>query len=286
MAILLFTTTDIRSPRRPEFVRLLSSILASENAAADLRHYVLLQNCLPDELGAYRAKAPACCRMVAVPGRLSLAEARNQLMALALEERSLQRDDIVGFPDDDCWFPPRFLDRLAGIFADRQALDLLICRVSLEPDLASSSTDSVMPASAPQVVRLSSSNNMFLRGSLVASIGSFDTGLGLGTSAGGGEDTDYAIRAFLNGSETGIIDRALVGHPAPDRDSAAKYFRGALIVLARYARSRPDLTREFLRKLLVGGYFFARGKLSARIYGQALREAVPGLRRAVTPRAA
>ena len=280
MAILLFTTTDIRGSRGPDFTRLMASVAANQETVDGLQHYVLLQNCLPDEVNAYRSVAPACCRFTAVPGRLSISEARNRLMVHAQREQPLERDDIVGFPDDDCWLPEGFLARLTEVFAVRRSLDLFICRVSLDPDTEPFGPDSVMPASARQVVRLSTSNNIFLRASLVAPVGPFDPGLGLGTPAGGGEDTDYAIRVFLKGSSAGIIDRPLVGHPVPDRSSAAKYFRGAMIVLARHARRRPDLMIEFLRKILVGIYFFARGKLTAKTYRGALRDGARAFRSA------
>ena len=48
------------------------------------------------------------------------------------------------------------------------------------------------------------------------------------------------------------------------RSNETKY-RGALIVLARHAGRRPALMFEFLRKLLVGGYFVLRRKLSPRL---------------------
>jgi hypothetical protein len=118
---------------------------------------------------------------------------------------------------------------------------------------------------------------MFLRGALVASIGPFDPNLGLGTPAGGGEDTDFAIRAYLRARQSGIVDLALVGHATPDRLSAAKYFHGALVVLSSHALERPALAFEFLRKLLVGVYFIADGKLAPRGYFAALRDGARAL---------
>ncbi len=235
-----------------------------------VRHHVLLQNCGPAVLARQRGAAPAHRRIEAVEGRLSLSAARNRLMDAAFREEPAGRDDIVGFPDDDCWFPAGFLARVAGVFGSRPALDLVVCRCARAPDPAVFDASDLAPVSARAIVRLSSSNTMFLRGSLPGPVGDFDPGLGLGTPAGGGEDTDYVIRAFLRSREAGFIDRALVGHPEPDRDSAAKYFRGAFIVLARHARSRPALTREFLRKLLVGLYFIGRGQLSPGTYTRAL----------------
>jgi hypothetical protein len=270
VTVLLFTTTDLRAHRGEDYERLLASVDAGAGTGVPIRHYVLLQNCGPDALTRHREAAPIYRRIEAVEGRLSLSAARNRLMAAASREEPAGYSDIVGFPDDDCWFPSGFLARLQCIFAARPALDLVVCRCAREPDTTTFDSSDLTPVSARAIVRLSSSNNIFLRGSLPGSVGGFDPALGLGTPAGGGEDTDYVIRAFLQSRETAFIDRALVGHPEPDRDSAAKYFHGAFIVLARHARSRPALTREFLRKVLVGLYFIGRGKLSPFTYGRAL----------------
>jgi hypothetical protein len=283
MTVLLFTTTDVSGPRGADFERLLASVDASVQAGLPIRHFVLLQNCNPEALERHRAEAPPYRRVDAVAGRLSLSAARNRMLAAARVEAPAGPDDIVGFPDDDCWLPSGFLARLIEVFRARPMLDLLLCRVALDPNTAQFDARSVVPASASAVVRQSNSNNMFLRGSLLDPVGDFDPALGLGTPAGGGEDTDYVIRVFLRSKEAGLIDRPLVGHPVPDRDSAAKYFRGAFIVLARHARRRPALARELLRKLLVGLYFIAQGRLSVKTYSVALSDGLRAWRMAPLP---
>ena len=281
MTVLLFTTTDLNSSRGADFERLLASVDAAAAAGVPVRHSVLLQNCGPAALARHREGAPAHRRFEAVEGAVSISGARNRQMKAASREAPASGGDIVGFPDDDCWFPSGFLARLEAVFAARPALDLVVCRCARAPDTASFGAGDTRPVSARAVVRLSSSNTMFLRGSLLGPVGGFDPALGLGTPSGGGEDTDYVIRAFLRSREAGFIDRALVGHPEPDRASTAKYFRGAFIVLARHAGSRPALTREFLRKVLVGLYFIGCGNLSPGTFGRALGD---GLRARRGPR--
>jgi hypothetical protein len=124
--------------------------------------------------------------------------------------------------------------------------------------------EEIRPAAVRDVVRLTTSNSLFLRGSTFLRVGTFDPELGVGTINGSAEDTDYAIRALLIAGRAGKVDRALVAHAEPDLASAAKYYRGALIVLARHARRRPALMFEFVRKIMVGGYFAARRKLPPR----------------------
>ncbi|MBV9077398.1 MAG: glycosyltransferase family 2 protein [Methylobacteriaceae bacterium] len=270
MTIHLFTTSDLKQPRWDDLERLLASVAASSRDLA-IRHHLLLQNCDEAGLARLRARAPGCCRLTALPGRVSLSEARNRLLAAAWDEGPPAADDVVGFPDDDCWLPEGWLAEVDRLFTSHERLDVLVCRVSLDP-VAPDAAPPLRPAAARDVVRMASSNSMFLRAPLVREIGPFDPELGLGTAAGGGEDTDYVIRAYLAGRETGFIDSPLVGHPPPSRDTAAKYYRGAFLVLARHARRQAALRREFLRKILVGLYFAGRGKLSLRDYGAALRE--------------
>lgn len=275
MTLILFTTTDLAGGRDRDFRRLLASVERSRDVA--VRHYVLLQNASEEALALCRSEAPAACRIFAISGRASVSAARNRLIAEACTEQVPAEGDVVAFPDDDCWFPDGFLARLHRTFAEATTLDLLVCRMSLDPRADEFRSRDAEPIAAHQVVRMSSSNNMFLRGSLAGGLGAFDEGLGLGSPAGGGEDTDYALRAYLGARRAGLLDQPLVGHPVPDRASAAKYFRGAMTVLARHARARPTLARECARKVLVGGWFVGSGRLAASEYLIGLRDGAGAL---------
>ncbi len=261
MTLILFSTTDLKGARQAEFGRLLRSL--GRNALGDepVRSYVLLQNCSDEELAVLRAHAPACCHLMARAGRCSLSAARNLLIEAAIAQEAFGPDDIVGFPDDDCWLPDHLAASLAATFAGSERLDLLICRIAPDPGLAAFGPGAMRPAAMREVVRVATSNSMFVRGPAFLRLGRFDESLGVGTPNGGAEDTDFVIRAFLAARQSGFVDRAVVAHAAPDRNSAAKYYRGALIVLARHAHRNPALFYEFLRKLLVGGYFTLCGRL-------------------------
>lgn len=272
MTILLFATTDTKGSRADAFERLTASVAASRDAVRDLRFYVLLQNCDAAEHGRLQAAAPAWCRMLAVPGRVSASAARNGLIKIALAEAPARHDDLVAFPDDDAWLPEGLVGALAAMFDRRPELDVLLCRVSPRPDTAPFDVDAVVPLSLVQLVRTTMASNMFMRGSIMTRVGLFDPGLGVGTPAGGGEDTDYMLRAALTAGRSGFIDRALVGHPIPGNAKKATYYGSGLTVLARYARAHPALMWEFRRKILVGLYFVLRGMVPPRRYGHALRE--------------
>lgn len=65
---------------------------------------------------------------------------------------------------------------------------------------------------------------MFLRASLAAQLGHFDETLGLGTPAGSGEDTDYAMRAWHMARRTLYYDAPLIGHRDKDMAGRTRYY--------------------------------------------------------------
>ena len=263
MTIHLVTTSDVKGNRRGDLIRLHQTVAASSIAISEeVRLSLLLQNCTAEECEAYRDVAPAYCSVTSIPGSCSLSAARNHLLRVIQSKTPLLDHDIVGFPDDDCWFPADFLPSLSLAFRDRADLEVLFCRSSCHPDEGAFFPDEMVTASIPQIVRLSSSNNVFYRASALRAVGLFDPDLGLGTPIGGSEDTDYIIRCALAVGACSFIDRRLVGHAEPNRASAVKYFRGSLVVLTRYADRQPRLLLEFLRKICVGLVFAMQGSIS------------------------
>lgn len=278
MSFILFTTTDLASGRQAEFWRLVSSLRRNADRGIDIKSYILFQNCSAEQLADLGPKLPEFCAPMSTPGRLSLSAARNMMLERARNEHIWDEDDLAGFPDDDAWLPDQVAACLIKVFSHSDKLDLLICRVSLKPDKRAFNASDVGPVSTSQIVRVTTSNSMFIRGTLIPHLGDFDPALGVGTLNGGGEDTDFVIKAYLAARTSGLIDRPIIGHPEPDVASAAKYFRGGLVVLARHARSHPDLMREFVRKIAVGGYFILRQKVSLSTFFASSREAVHAFR--------
>ncbi len=263
MTIYLFTTTDFKGSRSQDLARYLRSLQAQNISPGSIESYLLLQNCSLEQREMFRTKLPDYCHLLNDPSVLSLSSARNRLLDAFQATRIMNQDDVVGFPDDDCWLPDGFAASLSDTFHLLPFLGLVICGVSLQPEPGVFDKSDVRLARIAEVVRLASSNCMFVRGDLAQRVGYFDPGLGLGTPAQGGEDTDFIIRAFLKTSYAGIIDRELIGHRKPDSASKARYYVGGLLVLARYGKQSPGLMWEFCRKFLVGLYFVTSGRLSA-----------------------
>lgn len=259
MTIRLITTSDAAGPRAHDLRRLLASVEANAAVAREpIRMHLLLQN-QPADVPA--GTFPAWCTVSTIGGRCSLSAARNHVLRPLLRDGLVADADLIGFPDDDCWLPSHVLGHVVDVFRRRADLGVFLCRCSLSPD-DDAAAPPIRRATVPQIVRLSSSNTGFYRGHVLKAAGLFDESLGLGTSIGGSEDTDFVIRASFVAGETGFVDRALVGHAAPSRDSAVRYFRGSLVVLARHAHRSPGLALELARKLCVGMVFAARRRMT------------------------
>jgi hypothetical protein len=275
MRVILFTTTNMQGGRSSQIERMVNSVAAQLSDSFEIQIHMLLQNAKSIDVERIRQWAPSFCRIKAIPNQVPLSAARNMLLSQVVRYDQLGDADVVGFPDDDCWLPAPFLSNLVEVFSAHRDVDFFVCGLSLQPEPSRFHVEALRDARASRVVRVGSSNNIFLRGTLVGSLGAFDTTLGLGTPNHGGEDTDYAVRAFLQARSTKFVEAPLVGHQSSDLASAAKYFQGALIVLARYALQHRDLAKEFSRKFLVGIYLVLRGKLTPSRY---LGAAIAGMR--------
>ncbi len=267
MRFLLLTTTDLAGGRNVVLARMLASVAAQ---GADVSLRLLAQNCHAQALARLKTRLPPFVQADGIASRVSLSSARNRLLR-SLHARDLTADTIIGFPDDDCWYPEGFLPRLAAFFADHPAADLFVCGYGSHP-IGFDADVNIRRASALRVVRTVMSSSMFLRGTNRAAAEAFDERLGLGAPFNGGEDTDFAIRAFLHGRDAYVTSLPLVGHPDTDLRTLGKYYRGTALALAKHAKRRPALLIEFLRKLLVGVVLLGRGEIGLRDFAPSLRE--------------
>ena len=263
MKVTLLTTSNLKSARRDALDRMVAAAAASRNPGNDLRLHLLFQNAaagdaLPD--------MPDFVTVSTAPAAMSLSRARNRLLAALRTENAMPADGIVAFPDDDAWYPPGLLDRVTAAFGASDDLDLWFCRYASAPDRTGAAA---RPATVRDVIRHASSNTIFLRGAVARAL-DFDESLGVGTPAGSGEDTDYAVRAFLAGRRASFTDAPLIGHRDKDVALRARYYPGGLEVLARHAARSPDLRREHLRKIGVGLYLGLRGELPLRVFARSL----------------
>jgi hypothetical protein len=262
MNVVLISTCDMKSGRGDVLARMLASVeRAAPNIAGRVRLFLLLQRC-PKRMRTKFA-APSFARIESSEGLMSLSGARNLLLAIAFREDLDWENTVLAFPDDDGWYPPATLETIVNAFTRDRQLDFWFCRYAAAPEPAGApGQPAARQPGLAEVVRRASSNTIFLRGSLARQVCRFDEELGVGTHNGSGEDTDVALRAFILARRTLYLDAAAVGHRDPDPALRSRYYRGSLTVLASYVGARPGVLREFLRKLLIGGYLVARKELS------------------------
>lgn len=132
----------------------------------------------------------------------------------------LAQGDVVGFPDDDCWFPRDLISQVTAWFTRSSEYDFLCCSAR---DEGSKRGALRWPRRSQPIERESVLNTcicfaFFIRRSAFAAVGGFDETMGPGaqTPFQCGEETDLALR-LLNNSHHGWFERNFnVYHPQKD----------------------------------------------------------------------
>ena len=179
---------------------------------------------------------PASCDILAAPvslvelrtgGRTALSKARNL---------GLRRDlgDIVAFPDDDCWYEPNLLEKIAAYFHGNPDVDC-ICTNVYDPDknlpYGKRPVGVTRTITFANVFMLGISVGIFVRKEALLRAGAyFDETLGAGTPIGSGEETELLARLLSAGCRIEYSGDLLVYHPvlAYSSDDIHKYYRYGL----------------------------------------------------------
>jgi hypothetical protein len=176
------------------------------------------------------------------------------------------RADVIAFPDDDCYYPPDLLRRVAEMLNAHPEWDGLIGKpVDAEGHDAPGRWHS-RPGALTRfnLWHRAISYAVFLRADTVRSIGSFDETLGAGADGRAGEETDYLLRGLAAGCSLHYDPSVRVHHPAvspaPD-ERIEKAFA--------YGRATGWLLREHGLPLWFRSYVCARPLAGA--VGQACR---------------
>lgn len=125
------------------------------------------------------------------------------------------RGALVGFPDDDCWYPQDLVARLIALFAADPAVDVLTGRTTDAAGVDSLglflSADAAIDKA--NIWLIGNSNSLFLRIDAARRAGGFDETLGVGatTPFKSGEETDFLLRVLATGAK-GRYRRDLVVH--------------------------------------------------------------------------
>lgn len=202
---LVLATVD----RTSEVDRLLASL--AEQKYRDFEVVVVDQN--PDErLAGIIASYATSLSIARIRAQRGLSKARNVGLARVF-------GDVIGFPDDDCWYSTDVLAMVARTLEAHPDWGGLTGRLD---DGSGAATGMRFQASAGRiglgnVWTCGVSAAMFLRKEVVMATGHFDEelGLGSGTRFGSGEETDYLVRAIRRGSDLRYSPDLIVYHPNP-----------------------------------------------------------------------
>ena len=222
-------------------------------------------------------------RLAGIPVRHLRAEQPNLSAARNLGIEAAQ-GSWVAFPDDDCWYEPDCLARMAAAIAEHADVQGWVAswvEVGSQPE-----------ASHPFDARVfrafrggdASSITLFLRIDAVRRIAGFDARIGVGRIYGAGEETDLVIRLLDDGATIRRLPQARVHHhhsheqPLLTRPALAgvrKRERGVGALYAKH-RLRPaviarGLTGPILRALVdrrpLHALMFAGAVIAGRIDG-------------------
>jgi len=127
----------------------------------------------------------------------SLSEARNILIDELRRKDLVKLNDIVCFADDDGSWQENFHQRIYSAFSKDEKLVLGGYFPSeFERDTIRFPEVNHPSLSMDQVLKMTSSLGIYMRGDLFLKVGYFNENLGLGGEIPVGEDTEFCVRAF------------------------------------------------------------------------------------------
>lgn len=219
--------------RDRDLALLFDSLLAQ--GRADFEVIVIDQNADDRVIPIIADYAPRLALLHRRSARNNANHARNLGLRLA-------RGEIVGFPDDDCLYPPGLLDQVDAAFAADPAVQVLTGpAASPEGGLGSGRWRAESgPITQANVWTSVIEFNLFLRRATALALGGFDERLGPGTPFGSAEGNDLVLRAIAAGHAARYAAAQRIIHPdkrltpvAVQR--AALYGRGFGHVVRRHA---------------------------------------------------
>ncbi|GAB5480148.1 MAG: hypothetical protein Marn2KO_36150 [Marinobacter nauticus] len=271
----LITTASRQTATDGTLSRLLDSI---EPQSGAVRLYLLLQQ--NEDSAAQNLMARYhFVRATAIEGMVSLSKARNIALGM-LAQDGPSPDDLIGFPDDDAWLYPGFVDRLqaeiqaeegwiSGSYSDaedRTNPRFPAQEAALEPEL---------------ILRCLSSITFFVRWQYLQQVGGFDERLGVGTNLGSSEDIDMGLRLWRAGARGRYVCPLVMGHRVDSpsegetqQQERPQYWSGSIAVFIKHLTILPRPHRMIAGRLRRGLYLVRNGHLSAIGFLRILLQAV------------
>src|ERR1700677_963961 len=201
---LIVATVD----RVQELARLLRSIDAQQMPGLEL---IVVDQNIDDRVKVLLDQAALLTTCTHIRSSRGLSRARNVGLAVA-------KGDIIGFPDDDCWYPEGLLPQIKAWFDGHPAYHLLCCTLRDETgrEVAARWPGFSQALDRNGILRATVSPSMFMRTEAVRQLGGFDEQIGLGaeTLFQSGEDTDLALRCLDAEGKAWFEKELHVCHPS------------------------------------------------------------------------
>lgn len=183
--------------------------------------------------------------------------------------------EVIGFPDDDCWYEPELVQSVLKAFEVRSDLGGLVAEWV---EQAQARLDSPLdPLLSNERWRRfhdgdASSISLFLRTDLLRQVGGFDARLGVGQWFGAGEETDLILTLLATGAKLARYPSARVHHHflAAEQKLSSGSWKSTL----RRARG----TGALYAKHRLGLWVFVRGLCAPPAKALAARRGGLGLR--------
>src|SRR6185437_10195226 len=140
--------------------------------------------------------------------RPSLSGARNMGIAKS-------NGELVGFPDDDCWYDPDTVAQVLRVFSSTPNLQgIVACWEEQMRDKRVKPMIGNLSLKAWRDLRggYASSISLFFRREQFDRLGGFDERLGVGRWYGGAEETDFILRALASGASLAYCPTVKVHH--------------------------------------------------------------------------
>jgi glycosyltransferase involved in cell wall biosynthesis len=165
--------------------------------------------------------------------------------------------EVVGFPEDDGWYPPHLLEQVDRFLQEHPDIGGITGRVNDEfgaPFARFGRSPGLLSRS--NVWQRATSFCIFLRGYVIERVGEFDEtlGVGAGTPWGGGEDIDYPLRAIEAGLKIYYDPALVVFHPNPLKDG----YQGAVGRAYSYGAGIGRVWRKHEYPVWLVGYYLLR----------------------------
>jgi glycosyltransferase involved in cell wall biosynthesis len=179
----------------------------------------------------------------------NLSAARNHGISCA-------RFDVVGFPDDDCWYEPSVIGLVRRFLVEEPNFSGIVARWYEENPVCGERSAVSLDRLRRFRERDTSSITLFLQRSVLEDIGGFDERFGVSRYFGASEETDLLMRYLSIGQRVCYLPEVVVHHAYPSK------MLGSVSQVCRRMRSRERGVGAIYAKHKLPHLVIARGFLA------------------------